>query len=177
MKRIWLLLLLTVLAAALLTGCASSADTLPSPTPGATTMLDPLMPDMTTDGASPMPDASSAPGNTAADARKAAKDMEKAIEKLSEVDEADVAIVGDTALVGLEMEDQYQGQVDDRIKKMVLSRVQTVDKSVTKVAVTDNAALAAAIEALKDMADSAAGMQEMNAKAEEILRQLTVYSE
>ena len=34
MKKMLLILMLTLAAALLLTGCASSADTLPSPTPG-----------------------------------------------------------------------------------------------------------------------------------------------
>ena len=183
MKKIWLLMLLTVLTALLLTGCASSADTLPSPTPGTTSAPGSLMPDMTGDN-SPMPAETDAPGEspaplsmTAQEAKDAAEAMEKAIEKLTEVDEAEVAITGDTALVGLELTSQYQGQVDDRLKKMVLTRVQTVEKGITKVAVTDNAALRAAIEALEDLNDGAGGLEEMNRKAEEILKQLTVYSD
>ncbi len=180
MKKIWLLLLLTVLSAALLTGCASSADTLPSPSPGTSEMPGTLLPDMTGDGASPMPESSAAPESgirTVEDAKRAAQAMEEAVEKLSEVDEADVAITGDTALVGLKLTSQYQGQIDDRLKKMVLTRVQTVEKAITKVAVTDNAALVTAIRAMAEAMDGASALEDLNDKAEDILRQLTVYSE
>ena len=50
MKKMLLILMLTLAAALLLTGCASSADTLPSPTPGTGSgngMIQPLMPDAT----------------------------------------------------------------------------------------------------------------------------------
>ncbi len=132
MKKIWLFLVLIVLAAAVLTGCAGSADTLPTPTPGTSAnpgMMSPARP-------TAAPEASEAPSaiRTVEDARKAAEEMEDAIEKLSEVDEADVALAGDTALVGLKLTGQYQGQVDDRLKKMVLTRVQTVEKSIAKAA-------------------------------------------
>ena len=175
MKKIWLYLLLAVLAGVLLTGCAGNADTQPSPTPGASANPGILNPVQSTAA----PEASAAPSGirTVEDARKAAEEMEDAIERLSEVDEADVALAGDTALVGLKLTGQYQGQVDDRLKKMVLARVQTVEKSITKVAVTDNAALRSAIDALDEAAKGMSALQDMNDKAEEILKQLTVYSE
>ena len=187
MKRMLLLLLFTLVSALLLTGCASSADTLPSPTPGATNMLDNLMPDMAattanpTDGTSAQPDASAGPAangeRTLEDTQKASQAMEEAVEKLSEVDDAYVVTVGDTALVGLKFTSQYKGEMDDRLKKMVLTRVQTVDKTVTKAAVTDNAALAAGIEALAETLKGASSLDDVNDKAEEILQKLTVYSE
>ena len=61
MKKIWLFLLLTVLSAALLTGCASTADTLPTPTPGASGMPGTPMQDQNALDASPMPASSAAP--------------------------------------------------------------------------------------------------------------------
>ena len=72
---------------------------------------------------------------------------------------------------------RYQGGADDRLKKMVLSRAQTVDKAVTKVAVTDNAVLTAGIQALAETMKGASSLDDVNTKAEELLRQLTVYSE
>ena len=125
MKRMLLLFLFTLVSALLLTGCASSADTLPSPTPGATNMLDNLMPDMAattanpTAGASAQPDASAGPAangeRTLEDTQKASQAMEEAVEKLSEVDDAYVVTVGDTALVGLKFTSQYKGEMDDRL--------------------------------------------------------------
>ena len=186
MKRILFLLLLTAFAALVLTGCASSADTLPTPTPGATNMLDNLMPENSA-GAGPAqgaaatasPEGTAGPAangeRTLEDVQKNSQAMEEAVEKLSEVDEAYVVTVGDTALVGLKFAGQYQGQTDDRLKKMVLARVQTVDKTIAKAAVTDNGALVTGIQALAEALKGASSLNDVNDKAEEILRQLTVY--
>ena len=189
MKKIILLLLLTVAGVLLLTGCASSADTLPSPTPGTgNNMLSPLKPDATgsienpmmNTGATAMPMGTGQPmnsGTTVENAQQAAQAMKEAVMKLSEVDEAWVVPMGDTALVGVKFSAQYQGGADDRLKKMVLTRVQSVDKAITKVAVTDNAALVTGIQALAETLKGASSLDDVNAKAEEMLKQLTVYSE
>ena len=183
MKRTLMLLALTLLSAALLTGCVSSADTLASPTPGATNMLDNLLPGggvntlspAQTDGTAIQPEGTPAPAASVEDARKTAKAMEEAVEKLSEVDDAYVITVGDTALVGLEFEKQYQGETDERLKKMVLARLQTVDKNIAKVAVTSDEPLVTGIEALTEALKSASSLDDVNKRAEEMLKQLTVY--
>ena len=186
MKKIWLLLLLTVLSAALLTGCASNADTLASPTPGATGMLPQILPEATNGAAvSPGPDASTTATPSASaggiksleDAKKASEAMEDAIEKLTEVDDAYVVATGSTALVGIKFTAQYQGKVDDRMKKMVLTRVQTVDKTITGVAVTDDAELVKKIDDLAETLENATSLSAVTAQAEELASQITVYTE
>lgn len=182
MKKTLLILMLTLLSAVLLTGCSSSADTLASPTPGATNMLDNLLPGTGTatespmmDNATMMPEVTAAPAATIEDTRKTVQAMEEAVEKLSEVDDAYVITLGDTALVGLEFEGQYQGGTDERLKKMVLARLQTVDKNISKVAVTSDEPLVTSIEALTEALKSASSLEEVNKRAEEVLKQLTVY--
>ena len=182
MKKKLLILMLTLLSAVMLTGCASNADTLASPTPGATNMLNNLLPDtgMTTespmtDNATMTPEGTAAPAATIEDTRKNVQAMEEAVEKLSEVDDAYVITVGDTALVGLKFENQYQGGTDDRLKKMVLARLQTVDKNIAKVAVTGDEPLVTGIEALTETLKSASSLEDVNRRAEEMLKQLTVY--
>ncbi len=188
MKKMLLILMLTVAAALLLTGCASSADTLPSPTPGTNNVtIQPLVPDMNGNngmntGTTTMPNGTAQPLNngntmTVENAQQAAQAMKEAVIKLSEVDEAWVVPMGDTALVGVKFDSQYQGGADDRLKKMVLTRVQSVDKAVTKVAVTDSAALVTAIQALAETLKGASSLDDVNTKAEDMLKQLTVYSE
>lgn len=198
MKKIILLLGLAMALSLLLTGCASSADTLPSPTPGSGNMLEPLMPNNNTnnnngngvssnDGAGQGMQPTSAPSGgaeplangsqTLEGAQKAAQAMEEEVEKLSEVDDAYVVPLGDTALVGLKLTSQYQGGADERLKKMTLSRVRTVDKGITKVAVTENAALTAGIQALAETLKGASSLDDVNDKGEELLKQLTVYTE
>ncbi|MBR0219762.1 MAG: YhcN/YlaJ family sporulation lipoprotein [Clostridia bacterium] len=182
MKKTLLILMLTLLSAVMLTGCASNADTLASPTPGATNMMDNLLPGTGTATESPMtdnatmqPDGTAAPVATIEDTRKNVQAMEEALEKLSEVDDAYVITLGDTALVGLEFEKQYQGGTDERLKKMVLARLQTVDKNIAKVAVTSDEPLVTSIEALTEVLKSASSLEDVNRRAEEVLKQLTVY--
>lgn len=190
MKKIWLLLTLLTITAVLLTGCTSNADTLASPTPGMPMMtpqvspqttegiIDQLTPDMMP---SMNPDASAAPAlgaggiTTLEDARRVSEQMEDALEKLSEVDDAYVVATGSTALVGLEFDDQYQGGVDERLKKMVLTRLQTVDKSVTGAAVTSDPALVKQIEALSDTLENATSLSAVATQAEELIGQIQIF--
>ncbi len=188
MNKRWLLLALCIVSALLLAGCASNADTLPSPSPMVS-----VSPGVTNDmltspgpSASIMPGASVSPGidtlpaaglTTLEAAQKASKDIEDAIEKLTEVDEAYVVAVNDTAIVGLKLNAQYKGTVDDRLKKMVLTRAQTVTKGVTGVAVTNDPTLMTSIEQLaKSLADSTS-LAAITAQVDEMAQQITVYKE
>lgn len=188
LKKTWTLLLLLTMAAALLAGCASNADTLASPTPGSTHMLPQASPNATdgmmmSPGTTMTPDASSAPTlgaggiATLEDAKKASEEMEDALEKLSEVDDAYVVATGTQALVGLKFTAQYQGEVDDRLKKMVLSRVQTVDKTVTGVAVTAEEKLVKEIDALAEALESATSLDAVTTQADDLMNQISIYTE
>ena len=182
LKKLGLFLLLTVLSAALLTGCASNADTLASPTPGATGQQNAMGA-----GGEPSPNASTAPAATDSaqqggimtveDAVKASEAMEDAIDKLTEVEDAEVAVIGDTALVGVRFTSQYQGKVDDRLKKMVLARVQTVDKTVKRVAVTDDDTLVKAISDLEDTLAKAPSLDDVTDELKKLADKITVYTE
>ena len=191
MKKLWLLLLLTLLASILLTGCASSADSLSTPTPGNTGAQNNLIPNLTATGTpgpsvTNLPSATGMPdnGNNGAatvqrpeDVRDASKKMADAIERLSEVDDAYVVALGDTALVGLEFAPEYQGKVDDRIKKMVLTRAQTVDKTIRSVAVTDDVKWVQDIEALADTLKNSTNLDALKAQMDDLVKQITVYTE
>ena len=185
MKKIWLLFILLVLSTALLAGCAGNADTLASPSPGATGSMMPQVSTNATDGMNGlMPDASAAPTDgtgsgilSLEDAKKASEAMEDAIVKLTEIDDAYVIATGDTAVVGLKFDQQYQGKLDDRIKKMVLTRVQTVDKAVTGVAVTTDVAQVKEIEALAQALESASSLDAVKTQMDELAAQITVYRE
>ncbi|MBR1584104.1 MAG: YhcN/YlaJ family sporulation lipoprotein [Clostridia bacterium] len=185
MKKIWLLLLLLV-AAAMLAGCASNADTLTSPQPNVTGLIDSILPDMTDNvGVSPTPGAAptddptmpAAGIETVEDAKARSQAMEEAIEKLSEVEDAWVVATGHTALVGLKFTSQYQGEVDERMQKMVLTRVQTVEKGVTGVAVTDQDELVTRIQGLANTLKDAANLSAVTAQVEELAQEIKVYTE
>lgn len=186
MKKIWLLLLLLT-AAALLAGCAGNADTAPSsPTPGATGIIESILPGATDSmGNSPMPGAQATddptqPGagiESVQDARARSQAMEEAVEKLSEVEDAWVVAAGHTAAVGVKFAQQYQGKVDDRLKKMVLARAQTVEKGVTAVAVTADDKLVRRIQELSETLENAASMSAVSSQVDELAREITVYTE
>ena len=111
------------------------------------------------------------------DAKKMSEEMEDAVEKLSEVDDAYVVAVGENALVGVKLNDQYQGKADERLNKMILTRVQTVNKAVTGVAVTEDAARVKEIEALSKTLDEASSLDSTAKQAEDMMKQITVYRE
>ena len=123
--------------------------------------------------------ASSAPGGyaTLEEAKKASEAMGEAIERLTEVDEAYVVPMNHTVLVGLELDDQYQGEVDERLKKMVLARVQTVDKNITGVAVTAEKLMVLEIEALEKLLDGAGSLSDLSDKAAEQVKKIVVFTE
>lgn len=187
MKKIGFLGLLLLAAALLLAGCAGNAGTLASPTPGTHTAMPSASPGaentpmLTTD----MPILSDLQEGAAAimgltslqDVQTASEEMEDAVEQLSEVDDAYVIAYEDTALVGLEMNSQYQGSVDERLQKMVLGRVQTIEKSITGVVVTDDAEKVRKIELLAEQLDDATSLTDITARLEEIKMDMPVYRE
>ena len=185
MKKLWMLMLLLALAAAVLAGCASNADTLASPSPAVSAMPS-ASPDATNSPTSPQPDASGNPGSvmpgmggitSLEDAHKKSEEMEDAIGKLSEVDDAYVVAIDTRALVGVKYNSQYQGQTDDRMKKMILARIQTVDKAVTGVAVSSEEDQVKKIQSLAENLDSATSLSAISSQAEDLMNQITVFTE
>ena len=75
------------------------------------------------------------------------------------------------------MNDQYQGGVDERLEKMVLGRVQTIEKSITGVYVTDDAAKVQEIEKLTEQLDNAQDLSQVTAAMESMVTDMTVYQE
>ena len=188
MKKIECFGCLMLAAALLLTGCAGNADTLASPTPGTNAQMMPSTspgaentPMLTTD----MPILSDIQNGVNAvmgltslkDVQTASEEMEDAVEQLSEVDDAYVIAFQDTAYVGLEMNSQYQGKVDERLQKMVLGRVQTIEKSITGVAVTDDAKKVQEIEKLTEQLDSAQDLTAVTSSLETLMKDIPVYKE
>lgn len=162
MKKLGILLVLSLLGLGLFSACASNADTLPGPSPMTSAM--PTASPMTTMGptvslspaASPTTSAAPTAGaggmgvNTVEDARRVSEDVQDEVEKLSEVKDAETVVAGNIALVGLEYDAQYQGGLTERLMEMVKSRVETIDKTVTTVHVTDDKAIAKKISDLED---------------------------
>ena len=110
---------------------------------------------------------------TTAEAKQQSKAMEHALEELTEVDDAEVVAIDRTALVGLKFTAQYQGGLDGRMKKAVLTQLQTVNKSINAVCVTADSIFAEKIDKLEDMLDSAADFSEIKQQFEALAKEIT----
>ena len=179
MKK-WILIPLLILAVGVtLTGCGirSNVGTTPAPTMMATvsptntpepmaTMAATATPDtaggattgMTTDA----PMGMTAVGSmTPAEAGRLAERISEAVERLSEVDDAEVIVSGNRALVAVEFEDQYSAGLDERMKKMITETVQEVDETLTEVQITDDGTLYGQVKGLGERLAKATGLDEL----------------
>ena len=171
-------------------GCASKEEpmttTSPTASPTATTnptdspaeALDDMLPDMTTDaGDEPLtPTASEQPAaqgvTSVSDARKAIEDIEDELERLSEVDEAQVVIAGNDAAVALEFDSQYQGGIDDRLREIIKERIGSVISGVNNIAITSDATLRDQLETLGDRLEGAADMADIQNELNAIINKI-----
>ncbi|MBQ4581288.1 MAG: YhcN/YlaJ family sporulation lipoprotein [Clostridia bacterium] len=191
------LLTLSVLAlCAMLTGCKSATDMTtatsqptntmsPTPnvtavTPQTTTPMDGMMDDAEgmMDGAADviMPDATVIPestGVTSTDkARRVIEQIEDELERLSEVDDAEVVIAGNKAAVGLEFDDQYKSGLDERLRKIVKERIDGVISGISTVAITADEAVMDAIESLGERLDTMSDMAALESDLDAIIRKI-----
>lgn len=171
-------------------GCASKEEPMvtasPTASPTATTnptdspaeALDDMLPDMTTDaGDEPLtPTASEQPAaqgvTSVSDARKAIEDIEDELERLSEVDEAQVVIAGNDAAVALEFDSQYQGGIDNRLREIIKERIGSVISGVNNIAITSDATLRDQLETLGDRLEGAADMADIQNELNAIINKI-----
>lgn len=169
MKKIILILMSLVLLVSL-AGCASTnaGNVVATPSP-MVTMKPTTMPTntpspMVTPSMMPttMPDGTGMPQTTAGavagvstgttttmsvdDAHAMNTKISKEVERLSEVKAAQTVVMGDTAIVAIEFDPQYKGEMTTRITDMVETRVMNVDKNIKKVNVTSDTALGAKVK-------------------------------
>ena len=195
MKKI--LMTLTLLAAAaLLSACASKPDMTTATNSPEPTVSEPAFPDMlpTATGILPqvqdgmnemldgltgqptdMPAASpESTGVTSMDtARRVVEQIEDELERLSEVDDAQVVIAGNRAAVALEFDDQYKGGVDDRLRGIVRERIDSVISGVTDISITADATLMDALETLGERLDTMSDMTALENDLDAIIRKIT----
>ncbi len=118
-KAFFIITALTISAA--LTGCMSSGDEVQvtaAPTQLAAVTAEPTA------------------AASAFDWNSGSQNVEAAIEQLSEVENARVAIAGNTALVGVTFDNAYRGDMTERIRDMIAGVVKKADPSIERVAVT-----------------------------------------
>ncbi|MBR6570874.1 MAG: YhcN/YlaJ family sporulation lipoprotein [Clostridia bacterium] len=169
MKKTWMLLAICTLSLALFTACTSNADTMPqnsptvsnAPTTTATTAptnsmnpMDDMIPSVTDGtgvmGSSTTNTMNNGGVNTVEDALRVSDQISEEVEKLSELTKAEAIVAGNIALVAVEYDGQYQGGMTDRLKDMITERVETIDKAVTSVHVSDSQEMVSLISGLRE---------------------------
>jgi len=98
---------------------------------------------------------------TPADAGKLAGRIAEAVERISEIDDAEVIVRDNRALVAVEFDDQYSAGLDERMKKMIVDAVQKVEESLTEVEVTDDSTLYGQVKSLAERIGKATGFDEL----------------
>ena len=191
------LLTLTALSLTMaLTGCKSAKDMVtatseplstasatPNVTtvqPGATNGLMDGMMDDATDGANGMdgilPNSTVIPESTGVTtmdkAKRVIEQIEDELERLSEVDDAEVVIAGNKAAVGLEFDDQYKAGLDDRLRGIVKDRIDSVISGISTVAITADETVMDAIESLGERLDTMSDMTALQSDLDAIIRKI-----
>ena len=123
-----------------------------------------------------MPDSTVIPestGVTSTDkARRVIEQIEDELERLSEVDDAEVVIAGNKAAVGLEFDDQYKSGLDERLRKIVKERIDGVISGISTVAITADEAVMDAIESLGERLDTMSDMAALESDLDAIIRKI-----
>ena len=116
-------------------------------------------------GANNAPDmngaASAMDSMTPAEAGRLAERVAEAVERISEIDDAEVVIRDERVLVAVEFDDQYAAGLDDRMKKMITDAVQKVDDGLTDISITDDNTLYGQVKSLGQRLAKATGFDEL----------------
>lgn len=127
-----------------------------------------------TDGV--MPDSTIMPestGVTSMDkARRVIEQIEEELERLSEVDDAEVVIAGNKAAVGLDFDDQYRGGLDDRLRGIVKERIDGVISGISTIAITADEGVMDAIESLGERLETMADMSALQSDLDAIIKKI-----
>ena len=105
-------------------------------------------------------------------ARRVVEQIEDELERLSEVDDAQVVLAGNKAAVALEFDDQYQGGVDDRLRGIVKERIDSVISGVTTIAITSDKTIMDALETLGERLETMSDMSALQDDLDAIIRQI-----
>ena len=164
MKK-WILALLCMIAVGMtLSGCAAGTANTVSPTTAPATAQPTATMSATNSpmatvqpSESPMAQTSMTP----AQAGQLAERISDAVERISEIDDAEVIVYDDRVLVGVEFEDQYNAGLDERMKQMITEKVQEVDKTLTRVEITNDETLYGQIKSFGERLGKATGFDEL----------------
>ena len=164
MKK-WILALLCMIAVGMtLSGCAAGTANTVSPTTAPATAQP-----TATMSATNSPMATAQPSEspmaqtsmTPAQAGQLAERISEAVERISEISDAEVIVYDDRVLIGVEFEDQYNAGLDERMKQMITEKVQEVDKTLTRVEITNDETLYGQIKSFGERLGKATGFDEL----------------
>ena len=123
-----------------------------------------------------LPDATIIPestGVTSMDrARRVIEQIEEELERLSEVDDAEVVIAGNKAAIGLEFDDQYRAGLDDRLRGIVKERIDSVISGISTIAITADEGVMDAIESLGERLDTMSDMAALQSDLDAIIKKI-----
>ncbi len=105
-------------------------------------------------------------------AKRVIEQIEEELERLSEVDDAEVVIAGNKAAVGLEFDDQYKAGLDDRLRKIVKERIDGVISGISTVAITADEGVMDAIESLGERLDTMSDMTALQSDLDAIIKKI-----
>lgn len=105
-------------------------------------------------------------------AKRVIEQIEDELERLSEIEDAEVVIAGNKAAVGVEFDDQYQAGLDDRLRKIIKERVDGVIGGITTVAITSDEGILDAIESLGERLDTMSDMAALQSDLDAIIRKI-----
>lgn len=168
MKRFGLAFLCMSLAV-LMTACATTPTT-PVPSPTATNNA------TTVPGVTTSPAAEEFTTLTAAmtgqESSELSRKANEAAAKISEIGTCVTAIVGDTCIVGVTFDPQYKGALTDRIRDMVVDRVQSAAPSVERVAVTNDPEIAVQIGEIAEKISKTTSVTDVTGEFDTLLRKI-----
>ena len=98
---------------------------------------------------------------TPAEAGKLAEKIAEAVERISEIDDAEVIVRDNRALVAVEFDDQYSAGLDDRMKQLITETVEKEDSAITEVSITDDNTLYGQVKSLAERIGKATGFDEL----------------
>ena len=105
-------------------------------------------------------------------AKRVIEQIEDELERLSEVDDAEVVIAGNKAAVGLEFDDQYKAGLDDRLRGIVKERIDSIISGISTIAITADEGIMDAIESLGERLDTMADMSALQSDLDAIIKKI-----
>lgn len=110
------------------------------------------------------------------DWKQNASAVEGRIDQFSEIASSRVVVNGTTALVGVEFDPQYKGEMTERVRQMIAGVVMSYDAQIQTVAATSNPEDVKKIGELGDKMSEGSAQEELKTEMDKILRNTTTLS-